>query len=127
MAVVAMVAGDQALPNTTTYASWGTAGLARAFLAADFAEDSVVRIESTGASSRIEVLTASGRRLGFVEPKKAAYVILKNTTDDWFFDPKPADYPAFVAAAGATYTATEQGIVNAMRTAMINAGLLKAE
>lgn len=140
MATVAMVAGDQGLPNTTTYASWGTAGLARAFLAADFSEDAVVRFESTGTSSRIEVLDSRGRRLGFVGPKQAAYVVLRQTTDEWVMDAKQHDFPAFNAACPAGGTGAAAGgwdtagnrdsaitLINAMRTALINAGLMKAE
>lgn len=139
MATVALAAGDQNIANNVTYASSALAGVVRMFLAADFTEDSVVRIESTGTGS-IVVLDSLGRRLGTVLSHQTALVSLRLVTDGWHFFTQQTDPVAFPtavpaggvgAAAGGWDTAgnrdTAITCLQALRAEAIKRGWFKAE
>lgn len=114
---------DAAVASGVTYVSSALATNVKALLASGFAADSVVRFEATGAGS-IEVCDSTGARIGFVAGESAAVGSLRDT-GIWTLREIPSA-PATLVAVGSDLTTT-QTLANAMRTILINAGLMKAE
>lgn len=140
MATVALSVAETAIANTATYVSYAGTATVKAFLAADFTEESSVRFENT-STGKIEVCDSLGRRLGFVGPKSNALLTLRFTTDGWLFSGQlsvdPATFLAAApaggvgAAAGGYDTAVNRdlliALVNSMRAQMVARGWMKAE
>jgi hypothetical protein len=126
MSTVALSSTVFSAADGDTYVSSAQTYPTRCFLASDFDQNDVVRFEST-SSGTIEVLSATGRRVGFVPGYSSAVAIQHgdNDTDGWVLTPLP-NSPAATVAAGSD-AATTQTLANALRTIMLNAGLMKAE
>lgn len=85
------------------------------------------RVESLGGSP-ISVLTESGRLVCLVPARKSAILVAKSGT----VQGEPDTWESFVqtqspAAFGAIGAAYSQAEVTALRTCLVNAGLMKAE
>lgn len=151
MAVRALAADKEQILNTETYVSSALAFNVSAYLpeinaggGATVAVDAEIRVESTGAGS-IDLLTRDGRRVGTVGPRSQAVIVARSGTaqseaDSWNFELRPQSPVAVAAAApaggvgaaaGGWDTAANRDIaiatINAMRTCLIDAGLMKAE
>ena len=128
MSTVALSTTVFSAADGDTYVSSAQTYPTRCFLASDFDQNDVVRFEST-AGGTIEVLSATGRRVGIVGPYASAVAIQlgDNDTDGWkLFDIGIAPV-ATVAAADATYGQPEADLINALRTIALNHGWMKAE
>lgn len=151
MSVRAIAADNELVVNTDTYVSSNLAFAAVISLpkindgsGATVAVGKHLRVESLGAAP-IKVLTNGGRRILTVPGRRSVIFVAKTGTvqsepDAWeaFLQAQPpatfnAAAPAggVGAAAGAYDTAVNRDamitLVNAMRTVLINAGLMKAE
>ena len=138
MAVRALAGDGEKILNTETYVSSALGFNVQAFLpvvnagaGGTASVDDEIRVETTAGGS-VELLTAKGRRVGIVPSRSQAVVVARTGVaqtedDDWNFDLRAQTPKAVVAAAGATYTAAEQGLLNAIRTCLIDNGLMKAE
>ncbi|HTF40877.1 MAG TPA: hypothetical protein VK754_09825 [Propionibacteriaceae bacterium] len=138
MSTRALAASGEQIVSTDTYVSSALNATVQAHLpkindgtGGTVAVDAEIRVESTGPGS-IELLTSLGRRVGHVGPRSQAVVIARTgqvqaDPDAWNIENRPQTPVAVVAAAGGTYTAAEQGLINAMRTCLIDNGLMKAE
>jgi hypothetical protein len=134
----AIAADGEQIVSTDTYVSSALNQSVRAFLplvndgtGGTVGVDAEIRVETTAGGS-IELVTPLGRRVGFVPPRSQAILVARagqqqGEPDSWNMDVSVQTPVAFVAAAGGTYTAAEQGLLNAIRTALIDNGLMKAE
>lgn len=138
MSTRAIAADKEQIVSTDTYVSSALAFSVQAYLpkindgtGGTVAVDAEIRVESTGPGA-IDLYTPLGRRVGIVPPRSQVVVIartgqVQGEPDGWNLEDRPQTPVAVVAAAGATYTAAEQGLINAMRTCLIDNGLMKAE
>ena len=138
MAVRALAGNGEQILSTETYVSSALGFNVQAYLpkinngaGGTVSVDDEIRVETTAGGS-IELLTAGGRKVGVVGPRDQAVVVARTGTfqaeaDGWNFEERPQTPVAVVAAGGATYTAAEQGLLNAIRTCLIDNGLMKAE
>jgi hypothetical protein len=147
----ALAATGEQIVAADTYVSSALAQPVQAFLppvndgsGTSVAVDAEIRVETT-AGGPVELLTAGGRRVGIVPPRSQALVVARSglvqaEADSWNFELHTQTPAAFNAAAPAGGTGATAGaydtaanrnalidLVNAMRTALINAGLMKAE
>lgn len=133
MSVTVLAAVETAIPATDTYVSSAQAFETKVFLSDSFAEDAVVRIEST-STAPIVVCDAYGRKIGTVPTKQAALVSLRTTPNLWQFFLQPTDSIALQvvpASPGAGYVQAEAVAVRtavvAMQAEMTKRGWFKAE
>jgi hypothetical protein len=134
MATRALAADNEAVANTETYVSSALAFPVRTYLpevnagsGATVALDYEIRFETT-AGGNILILTFDGDIVGLVPSRSQAVVVARtgaaqSERDRWNFQPLPQTPAAFTAVTS-TYDATE---ITALRTCLINAGLMKAE
>lgn len=134
MATRALAVNGEQITNTETYVSSALAFSVQAFLpkidagaGGTVAVDTDIRIEVTGAAP-VELLTQSGRRVGVVPGRSQAIVVARTGTaqgepDDWNFFIRPNSPNAFQAIGGAF----NQAEVTALRTCLVDHGLMKAE
>lgn len=149
MATRAIAATGEKVVNNETYVSWNGATNVQVYLpnindgsGSTVAVDTEIRFETTGAGM-IEVLTLAGVRVGYVPGRAQAVAIAQSGTvqsesDRWHFS-EMRQTPVALAAqitqtATASYTATEQAMLNALKaslnaalTCLIDNGLMKAE
>ncbi len=138
MSVRAIAADKEQIVSTDTYVSSALAFSVQAFLPSinagaggTVSVDDEIRVETTAGGS-VELLTVEGRRVGIVGPRSQAVVVARTgiaqaESQDWNFVSIPQTPKAVATAAGGTYTATEQTLLNAIRTCLIDNGLMKAE
>jgi hypothetical protein len=134
MSVRAIAVDGEVVVNTDTYVSSNLAFGVSVSLpkvndgtGASVAVGKHLRVESLSASP-IKVLTNGGRGVVTVPGRKSAILVAKSGTvqnepDSWetFVQPQA---PAAFGAIGAAYSQAE---VTALRTCLVNAGLMKAE
>jgi hypothetical protein len=115
---------DAAIADGTTYVSSATAGLIKASLASDFDEGDIVRFESTNDAAVIQVCDSDEAVIGYVQPQRSAVAVLR-ADSTWELLPLAAA-PATLVADGSDATTT-QTLANALKTILVNCGLMKAE
>jgi hypothetical protein len=127
MSTVALSSTVKSAADGDTYVSSAQTYPTQCYLASDFDQNDVVRFEAT-SSGTIEVLSATGRRVGFVPGYSSAVAVQHgdNDTDGWVLTALPTASPAALVA-NATDLATAETLVNAIKTIMLNCGLMKAE
>lgn len=134
MSTRALAAASENAANTDTYVSSNLAFASTVYLpkindgtGSSVAVAKHIRVESTSGAP-INVLTNSGRLVLTVPGRRSAVVVAKAGTvqgepDTWeSFQQTTA--PAAFGAIGAAYSQAE---VTALRTCLVNAGLMKAE
>lgn len=151
MATRAIAATGEVVVNTETYVSSAlafdvqlTLPAINAGAGATVAVDTVIRLETT-AAGKIEVLTATGRRVGILPGRSQAVLVARTGAvqvepDDWNFMVLPQTQVAVATASPAGGTGAAAGgwdtagnrdtaitLINAMRTCLINNGFMKAE
>jgi hypothetical protein len=151
MAVRALAANGEQIVNTETYVSSALAFDVQAFLpnindgtGGSVAVDAEIRVETTAGGS-VELLTKSGRRAGLLPSRSQGVLVARAGTiqaepDSWNFELRPQTPVAVATAAPAGGTGVAAGgydtagnrdimiaLVNAMRTCLIDNGLMKAE
>lgn len=126
MATVALSSTVFSAADGDTYVSSAQTYPTRCFLASDFDQNDVVRFEAT-SSGTIEVLSATGRRVGIVPGYSAAVAIQRgdNDTDGWVLTIIPNSPVALVADA--TDDATVWALANALKAIALAHGWMKAE
>lgn len=128
MSTVALSSTVNSAADGDTYVSSAQTYPTRCFLNADFDQNDVVRFESTGGAT-IEVLSATGRRVGIVPGYGSAVAIQlgDNDVDGWFFTLIGKAPVALVADADATYGQPEADLLNALKGIALAHGWMKAE
>lgn len=134
MATRAIAADGERVASNETYVSSNLAFPVRVFLPdvndgndGTVAVDADIRIE-TLAEGPIEVLTAKGRRVGFVPPRSQAMAVARagdaqSEPDSWSFALRESS-PSTFTAISASPTQAE---VTALRDCLVSHGLMKAE
>lgn len=134
MSTRALAADKELIVNTDTYVSSALAFPVQAVLpkindgsAGSVAVDTDIRVEVTSAAP-VELVTLLGRRVGIVPGRSQAIVVARTGTvqaepDDWNFFIRPNSPNAF-QAIGAAFNQAE---VTALRTCLVDHGLMKAE
>jgi hypothetical protein len=134
MAVRAIAATGEQILNTETYVSSALGSNVQVYLpsinagaGATVAVDTEIRIETTGAGA-VELLSASGARVGIVPGRSQATVVARagaaqSEADSWNFT-LGAQTPAAFQSIGAAFAQAE---IVALRDCLVNAGLMKAE